>query len=165
MLCWFWWNQKQTHEEWVEVIILCHALWTHVITCMCFDQKQARTNFPFLLQCIKTSHSHPFLSPLTHQSIKDMELTWRKTEGLQHWKHDEEQLDDKKNQKSTINPKPWPHYLCPILLILVHLVQMFMITPETAWETTSWQPKMTMCTLILHQKKASALWTKNLQIT
>jgi hypothetical protein len=35
-----------------------------------------------------------------------MELTWRKTEGLQHWKHDGEQLDDKKNQKSTINPKP-----------------------------------------------------------
>jgi hypothetical protein len=69
----------------------------------------------------------------------------------------------KKNQKSTINPKPWPHYLCPTLLILIHLVQMFMIIPETAWETTSWQPKMTMCTLILHQKKASALWTKNLQ--
>jgi hypothetical protein len=35
-----------------------------------------------------------------------MELTWRKTEGLQYWKHDEEQLDDKKNQKSTISPKP-----------------------------------------------------------
>jgi hypothetical protein len=73
---------------------------------MWFDQKQARTNFPFLLWCIKTSHSHTFLSPLTHQRIKDMELTWRKTEGLQHWKHDGEQLDDKKNQKSTMNPKP-----------------------------------------------------------
>jgi hypothetical protein len=42
---------------------------------------------------------------------------------------------------------------------------MFMIIPETAWETTSWHPKMTMCTLILHQRKASALRTKNLQIT
>jgi hypothetical protein len=33
-----------------------------------------------------------------------MELTWRKTEGLQYWKHDEEQLDDK--EKPEINHKP-----------------------------------------------------------